>query len=483
MNIRRDVLKALRRLAWLTGILAAFAVIVWLALDIAAGVTLRRSIAAWQEAGLTMNVRDFVPPDVPPEENAAVILSRVIEFRYSPPSDHRLRERGVDETITSTHVLANEILSKMERSQASSEEVAALETVLTNPEIVYRLHVVREALQYDRFDAYLKYEHGYDLLIPYVGGLRTLARLLCAEAVGHASRDKWPEAFDSLAVSLQLGDLQSAEPLVISQLTRRAIRTMTLEHLEAFLRIYPAETEALDRLMDVVYALQPINLKESLIFDSIGSVPWFIEQLENRTFHPSELFGIEHTNREWEWLFVGLGFKVWIDKGVGRPIHKADIARLIDTHREQIELLRAIGENEIGLEALREWEEHRETELPWYAVVTRSILSSGLGLLQAEKAADAHLTLARTGLAAHAYRLAEGDWPETIDRLVPGYLSEVPRDPFDNEPLRYHRNDGRVILYSIGPNRTDDGGLRVERPTEKEPGDLVWMLQGDWPGS
>ncbi len=33
------------------------------------------------------------------------------------------------------------------------------------------------------------------------------------------------------------------------------------------------------------------------------------------------------------------------------------------------------------------------------------------------------------------YRLATGDFPETLDQLVPDYLEELPPDPFDGEPL------------------------------------------------
>ncbi len=47
--------------------------------------------------------------------------------------------------------------------------------------------------------------------------------------------------------------------------------------------------------------------------------------------------------------------------------------------------------------------------------------------------------------------------PGTLDELVTGhYLPAVPLDPFDGQPLRYLPRRG--LVYSVGSNRTDDGG-------------------------
>ncbi len=65
-------------------------------------------------------------------------------------------------------------------------------------------------------------------------------------------------------------------------------------------------------------------------------------------------------------------------------------------------------------------------------------------------------------LACERYRLANGDWPESLDVLVPRYLDAVPLDPFDGKPIRFKRLDVGIVAYSIGEDETDDGG-DVER--------------------
>ena len=44
-----------------------------------------------------------------------------------------------------------------------------------------------------------------------------------------------------------------------------------------------------------------------------------------------------------------------------------------------------------------------------------------------------------------------GDWPATVDELVPDYLNEVPTDPANNKPIRYrHDPDQPPTIGQIG---------------------------------
>jgi hypothetical protein len=68
--------------------------------------------------------------------------------------------------------------------------------------------------------------------------------------------------------------------------------------------------------------------------------------------------------------------------------------------------------------------------------------------------------LAITAIALKRYHQANsGDYPRTLDQLVPRFLSEIPVDPFDGKPLRYRRETkDRFMLYSIARDGIDDGG-------------------------
>jgi hypothetical protein len=74
----------------------------------------------------------------------------------------------------------------------------------------------------------------------------------------------------------------------------------------------------------------------------------------------------------------------------------------------------------------------------------------------------AQIRSAQTALAVERFRLAHGKLPEKLDELVPQFLSAVPADPFDGQPLRYHHLEKGYVIYSIGSDGEDNGGR--ERP-------------------
>lgn len=77
------------------------------------------------------------------------------------------------------------------------------------------------------------------------------------------------------------------------------------------------------------------------------------------------------------------------------------------------------------------------------------------------KATDARRRLAVTALAVTAYRRQNGGYPSTLSSLVPGFLDQLPMDPFDpGNPIRMEAVDGGLDLFSTGPSRsvTSDAG-------------------------
>ena len=74
--------------------------------------------------------------------------------------------------------------------------------------------------------------------------------------------------------------------------------------------------------------------------------------------------------------------------------------------------------------------------------------------------AQAAVNLARTAGALERHRLAHGKYPETLDPLAPQFIAKVPHDPIGGQPLHYRpTDDGQFILYSVGWNEKDNGGI------------------------
>ncbi len=91
---------------------------------------------------------------------------------------------------------------------------------------------------------------------------------------------------------------------------------------------------------------------------------------------------------------------------------------------------------------------------------------------------DATNRMLLLSLALHAWQAERGQYPDMLEKLVPGYLECLPLDPFAKlEPFRYGQSGKGYILYSLGPDGDDDGGAPV--PAQEPERGLAPEAEGD----
>ena len=84
---------------------------------------------------------------------------------------------------------------------------------------------------------------------------------------------------------------------------------------------------------------------------------------------------------------------------------------------------------------------------------------------------------ALTAIAVERYRNVYGHAPDALSDLLPSFLGAVPEDPYDGEPLRYRLTDNGYVIYSVGENQRDDGGVeRTQRQRYGEFGDWIFAV-------
>jgi hypothetical protein len=89
------------------------------------------------------------------------------------------------------------------------------------------------------------------------------------------------------------------------------------------------------------------------------------------------------------------------------------------------------------------------------------------------------LNLSDVAIALERYRLVHREYPEMLDTLVPQFIEKLPHDIINGQPLHYRRtDDGQFVLYSVGWNEADDGGVvgfyKNSETVNINIGDWVW---------
>ena len=97
--------------------------------------------------------------------------------------------------------------------------------------------------------------------------------------------------------------------------------------------------------------------------------------------------------------------------------------------------------------------------LPRTQVIVRTIMPSLSRAVALHHRITAHLRSAKAVLAAERFRLDTGRLPKSLEELVPTYFEALPVDPFTATPLRFAVSDEGIVIYSIGEDLVDDGGL------------------------
>jgi tRNA A-37 threonylcarbamoyl transferase component Bud32 len=270
--------------------------------------------------------------------------------------------------------------------------------------------------------------------------IRSVAHLLRWDAMLRAQEGDVAGALQSCQCLLHCGRAIGDEPIVVSQFTRMALVNMTVLMVDQALSQGQADDAALAAIQALLAAEVEVPRLRIIARGERGSLHWTLSAIAAGDFTPADYAkGWPPEERAViEGWPTGLGIRSphaqvlramtqWIEI-TGRPLH------------EQLPLM-------------EEWDRAQATSakglLSFFAA--RKVTAGCIRF-------QANLQSAHVALAVERYRLAHGDWPRDLAALVPAYLKEVLSDPYDGQPLRYRRVADGVVVYSIGPDRTDNQG-------------------------
>lgn len=124
----------------------------------------------------------------------------------------------------------------------------------------------------------------------------------------------------------------------------------------------------------------------------------------------------------------------------------------------------------------KDWFESARTDRDAIGMFMLDVWLPGIDrAIQTTRFMDQSVIATRLALAAFRARLRTGAFPASIDQIPGDLLATVPLDGFIAEPLRYRLEKGIPMIYSVGQDRTDDGGFPNRGRFVLSPGE-----KGDW---
>jgi hypothetical protein len=368
-------------------------------------------------------------------------------------------------------------LDRESRAKAAPSVLAALETneaVFAELRAVSQRPLARYPVNYD-------VEDPFSILLPHLGSIRNVCRRLRLKACAELAVGRSDDAFADVTLMLRLVDSLQKEPFVISHLVRVAC----------------------------------LQLATEPVWEGLAEHRWTDEQLREfqRDFQPYNFVADVRSSFEAERAAAivtiqlirkrGLGFLLDLTAGPGSPApFSKSVANCFGMivppgwlYLEEYSYCRAYSnllegtmdpsnkrvfpqrcrDNHQALE--RESKDslckvvfvhHRVMAAILNSFLDRVILKAAIGQTDADEA--------RLACVLERYRLTNGHFPDALDALVPQFISELPHDVITGGPYKYRRmEDGQFVLYSVGWNEKDDGGVTGKTLFDEKEGDWVWQ--------
>jgi hypothetical protein len=337
-------------------------------------------------------------------------------------------------------------------------------------------------LPYSRFPVQYDIENPAEILLPHLAALKQCAQVLQLRAIAELQTGQTDKAFDDIKLLLRLNESVQTEPFIITHLVRMVIMQMAIQSIyeglaehkwsDAQLAGMDAELAKLDYLADYQLSVRSENAGHDKVLDWIerkrSRCEILFDLLRGNSYATHDL-GMAENFMAAEFYLAPKGWfyqgeiltaqeeQLWASAAndgqqllsPDNVLQASNAVKVISSHPAPFSFLGRFLAPELSLYAKR--------------------------TAYAQESAD----LARVAMALERYYLVSGQYPASLDALAPKYIQEVPADIINGQPLHYRlTSDGRFVLYSVGWNETDDGGVAVRSSGSRE--NSVDVDQGDW---
>jgi hypothetical protein len=451
----------------------------------------------WQAKGEKFDWQAFVPPSVPDDQNffTAPIFTNIRNGKIlmSPYDDNGKPDIHSDASrsgyaLYRMHLTDFQQWQNFYRHQTNTDmakrfpvspqmQTPAADVLFALSKFDSSVDELREASQRPYANVLLNYEDGFDALSPLLEDLAALKRCsqgLQLRAVAELADGQSAKALDDVKLLLRLNDCLHSSPFLISYLFRMAIVNIALQPVWEGLAEHKWSDE---QLIEFEAELTKVDFLADYGFVMRGERAFAIASFENQRRTREMIQNQDDDSGTNKPVVVSLRFMpsayFYQNELAFALVQQQWILPLVDTNA-RIVSPQALRRADADVRA--EMKQLYFTPYKAQALMVIPALNAGVKKFAAVQAS---IDLARVACALERYRLAHGEYPETLDALAPQFITQLPHDIINGEPLHYrHMDDGKFVLYSVGWNEKDDGGqvvLTKGGSVDREKGDWVWQ--------
>jgi hypothetical protein len=383
---------------------------------------------------------------VPHETNGAVVV--LAAAKHIPAGSIKQAAEQTEESALSSRIL--DALQKQEPVQilepellkALAGQVASQQPALVEARKLLQCPAGRFSVDWT--------PDGVSTPLPHLEECRKLVQLLELGSASSAHNGDTSEAVSLVQMKLNVGRAIGTEPHIVSQLTRVACQRAAVRMLERVLALNVDKGD-LTGLGNELTREAQTDLVLLMARGERAAWQRFYQLVYDGEISQSGPFFSATANELERWLY----HRVWIRYGQGMnlefmneavAIAKQPIAKqrdLWDAFDEKCKRFRAVSTSSLEIRRALGY-------LP---------VPSTIKLAEAQRKSQMYLTCAAVAIAAERFRLQEKRWPENLVELTSRFMKEVPRDYFRPAPLSLRRVDDGLVIYSVGHDGKDHGGV------------------------
>jgi tetratricopeptide (TPR) repeat protein len=417
------------------------------ALNYTSGRRVRIMLQEIRDAGEPLTLAEMAPPNVPDDENAAiplVIAGKLLKQNAAEKEFHsRNPKKSLDEYCKG-------LLDESTREQA----VDALRKIIDKNQEALNYLDEATALDKCRFDMDYDIEDVNGVIIPNVHA-RISGRILVARAMLLAATGQPDQAFESIRQIFVITSFFKDACFTLNVNTAADLNGIGTDGLKKAVSFSAPSVQNCHNLIDALRAgKQAVNMYRALCGDRLFSfsvMKWIKGDHSNLSVPPDSgdvVMLIYSLPKPLFPKFLINYSYIYCLELTARTIKSIDLP-----YKEAIKEFRAV--------------ESQIQEIPKALVLAGLMAPSLKSALIIETQNDAHLGAAEVALQLIIYKEENGVFPETLV----GLDEDIPLDPFTDKSFLYRRGGDGFVVYSVGENLLDDGGI-VESNDKKKRQDI-----------